>query len=55
MIASRVIAVKKAAGDTTFSSAHPLHLGAAAMDYAAKTGSMAATSHLGPAFGTVYA
>ncbi|HUB11803.1 MAG TPA: hypothetical protein VMB34_07590 [Acetobacteraceae bacterium] len=54
IIAARLVTTRHAAGDRPFSPAHALHRGAAALDYAAHTGSTAAATHLGAAFGLVY-
>jgi len=54
VIASGIVASKRAGGGGAFSSAHSLHLGAAAMDYATQSGATTAASHLGGAFAMVY-
>jgi hypothetical protein len=41
IIASGIVATKRAGGSTAFSSTHSLHLGSAAMDYATQTGATA--------------
>jgi len=55
VIASGIVAQKRADGGAAFSSAHSLHLGSAAMDYATQSGATTVASHLGGAFAMVYA